>query len=125
WAPRYNPSLIASDTYNACDSAGYFWVTKHYMGTSNINRLVDQGFNPDTVGKTNVLINGGPNGYDERQGYAAYIYRYLSDEIQTDVAQQLTLTQQLTFTRYGIANGHWVTNGTASYHVDFTPQRPD
>ncbi|RDS78708.1 hypothetical protein DWU98_21520, partial [Dyella monticola] len=125
WAPRYDPALIASDTYNACDSAGYFWITKHYMGTSNINRLVDEGFSTDTVGKTNVLVNGGSNSYNERQGYAAYIYWYLSDSIQTDVVQQLTSIQQLTFARYGIEKGRWIANGVASHQVDYTPQRPN
>ena len=118
WAPRYDPSFIASDTFSACDSGGYFWVTKHYTGTTNINRLVDSGFNTDTVGRTSVLINGGSTGYNERQGYAAYAYRYLSDSVQDSASESIS------FTVYGIKNGTWLTHGTASTRVDFTPQRP-
>jgi predicted chitinase len=117
WAPRYDPSLIATDTFSACDSGGYFWITKHYTGTTNINRLIDTGFNTDTVGKTSVLINGGSNGYNERQGYAAYVYRYLSDSVQESTSENLH------FTVHGIRNGKWLTHGTTSVHIDFTPQR--
>jgi predicted chitinase len=118
WAPRYDPALIASDLFNACDSGGFFWVTKHYTGQSNINRLVDTGFNTDTVGKTSVLVNGGVNGYNERQGYAAYIFRFLSD-IPDGVA-----TQTLNFVVYGIYLGRWLTHGNETRNVNYAPQRP-
>jgi predicted chitinase len=118
WAPRFDPALIVTDTFSACDSGAYFWVTKHFTGMSNINRLVDTGFSTDTVGKTCVLINGGSNGYSERQGYAAYLYRFLSDE--TDVSVKKTLK----FTVYGVSHGRWVSKGQDSLQVDFTPQRP-
>lgn len=118
WFPRYDPVVIATDTYDACDSSAYFWITKHYTGQSNINRLADTGFSTDTVGKTSVLINGGGNGYNEREGYGAFVYRYLFDDIDT------TQTKTLSFVKYGVLHGSWVTHGSASTPVDFTPQRP-
>ena len=117
WSPRYDPNFIASDTFSACDSGGYFWITKHYAGTSNINRLIDTGFNTDTVGKASVLINGGENGYNERQGYAAYVYRHLSDSVDGSASESLS------FTIYGIKSGRWLAHRSASIQVDFTPQR--
>jgi hydroxyethylthiazole kinase len=118
WAPRYDPSLVATNPFSACDSGAYYWVTKHYTGLSNINRLVDTGFNTDTVGKTCVLINGGNNGYNERQGYAAYLYRFLSD------APDSSANETLNFTVYSISHGRWISRGSDSIRVDFTPQRP-
>jgi predicted chitinase len=117
WAPRYDPSIIADDPFSACDSAGFFWVTKHYAGTSNINRLFEDGFSTDAVGKANVLVNGGSNGYNERQAYAAYVYRYLSDSTETSASENLN------FTVYRIDHGTWINHGSASTPVDFSPQR--
>lgn len=118
WSPRYDPIIVATDTYSACDSGGYFWVSKHFTGQTNLNRVADGGFTTENVGKTSVSINGGGNGYNEREGYGAYVHRYLSDDIDT------SKTKNLTFVKYGINNGTWTTHGNASTSVDFSPQRP-
>lgn len=83
WGPRYDPDIIATNPYNACDSGGFYWVSKHHSGTININRVCDQDFTPATVGRVSVLVNGGGNGYYERQAYAAYNYRHLSDSVES------------------------------------------
>lgn len=81
WAPRYDPNIIASDPYSACDSGGYYWVSKHHSGAININRVCDLPYTPITAGRVNVLVNGGGNGYHERQAYVAYLMRCLGDDI--------------------------------------------
>jgi hydroxyethylthiazole kinase len=91
WSPRYDPDMIGEDPHSACDSGGYYWVHKHFAGHSNINRACDQPFSPTSVGLVNRLVNGGGNGYYERQAYAAYLMRYLTDDIATDVSRQIAL----------------------------------
>ena len=83
WAPRYDPDIVATNPFNACDSGAFYWVSKHHSGQVNINRVCDRAFTPATVGRINVLVNGGGNGYYERQAYAAYIHRYLSESIES------------------------------------------
>jgi predicted chitinase len=90
WAPRFDPDIIATVPYNACDSGGFYWVYKHHSGVININRVCDQDFTPVTVGKINKLVNGGGNGYHERQAYAAYNMRILSDDTNTETEVQIT-----------------------------------
>lgn len=119
WYPRYDPKLIGTDMFSACDSGGYFWISKHFTGQYNINRLADLGYSTETVGKTCVLINGnGGNGYNDREGYGAFVFRYLSDDIDE------SKTKTLTFVKQGINNGQWFSQGRDSKLVDFTPQRP-
>lgn len=91
WSPRFDPDLIAEDPYAACDSGGYYWVSKHFSGHSNINRACDQEFTPATVGLVNRLVNGGGNGYYERQAYAAYLMRLLTEDVSTDAVRQIIL----------------------------------
>jgi len=85
WGPNYDPDIIATDPFNACDSGGFYWVSKHHGGNVNINRVCDRVFEPASVGRVNILVNGGGNGYYERQAYAAYIYRHLSDSTESAV----------------------------------------
>ena len=80
WCPRYDPNLIATDPFNACDSGAFYWVSKHHSGAININRVCDREFSPATVGRVSVLVNGGGNGYYERQAYSAFIHRRLSED---------------------------------------------
>lgn len=84
WAPRYDPTLIKSDLYNVCDSGGHFWAS------NNVNRTCDEKFDSVTVGKVSKKVNGGGNGYMERQAYARYVHRYLSDSLATDVTENIT-----------------------------------
>ena len=90
WGPRYDPDIIATDPFNACDSGGFYWVSKHHSGEININRVCDRDFSPASVGRVNTLVNGGGNGYYERQAYAAFMLRFLSDstEVAADVELQ-------------------------------------
>ena len=89
WSPRYDPDVIATDPFNACDSGAFYWVSKHHGGSININRVCDHVFDPASVGRVSVLVNGGGNGYYERQAYAAFMYRYLSDSVATDEVVEL------------------------------------
>lgn len=119
WAPRFDPDIVASDLYNACDSAGFFWVSKHFLGTMNIHQLADDGITTESVGRMSILVNGGGFGYDQRQQYAGFVDRFLSDATAT------TQTGALSVTRQSIKHGHWITVG-APYNVtvNYTPQRP-
>jgi predicted chitinase len=78
WHPRYDPSLISGLPY-AGDSSGFYWVTKHFKGTTNINKVCDLPFTATTVGFTCWLINGGNNGYEQRQQFAMYLVNILFD----------------------------------------------
>ncbi|MFU3247333.1 hypothetical protein [Pseudomonas paraeruginosa] len=83
WAPRYDPDIVATDPELACDSGGFFWVSKHHAGSTNINRICDENYTTEEVGRVNRLVNGGGNGYHERQAYVAYLIRYLTDDTAT------------------------------------------
>lgn len=79
WAPRYDPDLIAENAYAACDSGGFYWVSKSYSSGLNINRACDREYSAESVGLVNRLVNGGSNGYYERQAYTAYCMKILRD----------------------------------------------
>ncbi|MFS8980300.1 M23 family metallopeptidase [Cupriavidus necator] len=80
WFPRYDPDLIGEDREAACDSGGFYWVSKSFSVGLNINRVADRDFSADNMGFVNRLVNGGGNGYYERQAYSVYILRALSDD---------------------------------------------
>jgi predicted chitinase len=80
WAPRYDPQLIATNDYAAGDSGGFYWVSKTFRGTKNINRVCDLGAEARLVGYASWLVNGGGNGYRERQLYFAYVINEVLDE---------------------------------------------
>jgi hydroxyethylthiazole kinase len=96
WAPRYDPTLIKTNSYNACDSGGFYWVSKviNRSNDININRKCDIAFNADSVGSVSVLVNGGGNGYHERQAYAQYLFRYLSDSVATSVTETIVTARR-------------------------------
>ena len=110
WFPRYDPEIVADDAFSVCDSAGYYFVSK-YIGQQhiNINRVSDQPFTTQTVGRVSVLVNGGGYGFKERESYAFYIKRFRDDDTAT--------TATTTF-----AAQHGST--TFNIFVDFTAQRP-
>jgi hypothetical protein len=110
WAPRYDPNIIATDAFNACDSGAFYWIsTNTAHGALNIDRVADRGVDEAAVGRVSVLVNGGGYGYAERESFAPYIMRYIGDD--GDNAPTSTFD---------------VTHGRNTYHVqvDFTPQRP-
>jgi hypothetical protein len=118
WAPRFDPALVATNLFNACDSGAFFWVQKRFTRMSNINRLADRGLTTELVGKMSVLVNGGGNGYNERLQYAAFIERYRGDGTETTRAGTITATRQR------INDGQWSTTGNAfTLNVNYTPQR--
>jgi predicted chitinase len=122
WYPRYDPDIVASNHSNACDSAGFFWVWKHFMGVSNISRVADTGINTVTIGRISVLVNGGGTGYDDRQQYAAFVLRYRADTTEAAGSTTLTYARQ----RIVPVPHHSPTWGASTalshIYVDFTAQ---
>ena len=93
------------------------------MGTTNILRLADEGISSSSVGKMSVLVNGGGNGYLDRQQYAAVLSRYRGDSFETDSSTTLSLARQKIVSRdHRIM---WEDGEQMSVFVDFTPQRED
>lgn len=118
WSPRFDPDIVASDLYNACDSGAFFWVQKHFTGTSNIHRMIDEGLNTTQTGRISILVNGGGNGYNERLQYAAFIDRFRGDG--TESAQTGTVTA----IRQSISHGRWTAGAAINLAINYTPQRP-
>lgn len=92
WSPRFDPDIVAEDKYNSCDSGGFYWVSKVYKRKTSMNRVADEDFTADNVGLINRLVNGGSNGYYERQAYSKFIGFYLMDEINTDTTVSISPT---------------------------------
>lgn len=92
WSPRFDPDIVAEDKYNACDSGGFYWASKVYRRKTSMNRVADEDFTADNVGLINRLVNGGSNGYYERQAYSKFIGFYLMDEINTDATVTVSPT---------------------------------
>ncbi|SAL52945.1 hypothetical protein AWB72_05653 [Caballeronia concitans] len=79
WSPRFDPDRVAEEPSLACDSGGFYWVSKPYSLGININRVADKQYSADNVGLINRLVNGGFNGYNERQAYTVFIMNELWD----------------------------------------------
>lgn len=90
WAPRFDPDLVGEQAHEACDSGGFYWVSKPFSEGININRVADREYTEANIGFVNRLVNGGGNGYYERQAYTAFMMRALSDT--TETATSVTLT---------------------------------
>ncbi|WP_321888920.1 peptidase M23 [Paraburkholderia bannensis] len=86
WSPRFDPDIIAENVEYACDSGGFYWVSKCFSQGFSINRIVDKDFSASNVGFVNRLVNGGGNGYYERQAYSVFISRVLGDGLDVDEA---------------------------------------
>jgi hydroxyethylthiazole kinase len=91
WSPRFDPDIVGEDPYAACDSGGHYWISKHFSGHSNLNRACDQVFSPVSVGLVNHLVNGGGNGYYERQAYSLYLMRILTEDTSVDTVRQVAM----------------------------------
>ncbi len=87
WYPRYDPKIVAEDSFCATDSAGFYWVSKHHSHEVNINRVPDNGITSESIGRCSVLVNGGGYGYFERQAYTRYAFYYLNDAVITDTKE--------------------------------------
>jgi hydroxyethylthiazole kinase len=110
WAPRFDPVVISTNTYNACDSGCHYWVSKNVgQHQININRACDLGITTGAVGRVSVLVNGGVFGYSERQGFAAFVDRYRGDTAEASSSTTMKFTSR---------------NTVDTCYVDFTPQRP-
>lgn len=83
WSPRYDPDIVGEDSYAACDSGGFYWVSKSFSEGININRVSDRIYAAANIHFINRLVNGGFNGYYERMAYSAYLLRALTDSTDT------------------------------------------
>ncbi|RQR62485.1 peptidase M23 [Burkholderia sp. Bp9125] len=90
WSPRYDPDIVADNAEYACDSGGFYWVSKSFSQGLNINRIVDKEFSASNVDFVNRLVNGGGNGYYERQAYSVFMLRVLGDGV--DVAGTVSIS---------------------------------
>jgi hydroxyethylthiazole kinase len=90
WSPRFDPDIISEESHYACDSGGFFWVSKAFSRTININRVSDRNYSPENVRDINRYVNGGGNGRFERQAYSAYILRHLTDDTATGITMNIT-----------------------------------
>ncbi|WP_373225121.1 M23 family peptidase [Enterobacter cloacae complex sp. ESBL7] len=95
WYPRYDPKIIADDTYCSTDSAGFYWVSKHHSHVLNINRVADQGLSTETIGRCSVLVNGGGFGYFERQAYTRFSYFYLNDNVLNSLIETVSVRKSV------------------------------
>ncbi|WP_164002586.1 M23 family metallopeptidase [Pyxidicoccus caerfyrddinensis] len=81
WGPRYDPHVVGTQVQHSAESGGYFWVSKTFRSTRNINRACDLGLGVNHVGFISWLVNGGGNGYRQRHQYARYVANILLDEV--------------------------------------------
>lgn len=102
---------------------GFLSVLEHFMGKTNILRVADEGINAATIGRLSVLVNGGGNGYDDRQQYAAFLEWYRGDS--TDTASNVTLAyHRQRIVSHPHRSPVWGESADLSHvYVDFTPQR--
>jgi predicted chitinase len=85
WSPRYDPDIVGENPFEACDSGGYYWVSKSFSEGFSISRVCDREYNAANIGFINRLVNGGGNGYYERLAYSEFICRYLMDGVTSDL----------------------------------------
>lgn len=100
WFPRYDPDIIGENKYLSCDSGGFYWVSKRYSEGLNINRISDRNTDirtfADDVDIINRLVNGGGNGYYERQAYTYYMLRFLTDDVNESTIVTISPTGKST-----------------------------
>ncbi|WP_159876815.1 hypothetical protein [Aquitalea denitrificans] len=115
WYPRYDPAQLVEIPYNSADSGGWYWVSKTINGKTgqiNISRHADRGLSSDAVGRVSVMINGGGNGYFDRQGFATFLANFLLNGRLADrnIIKHITRNSGKNLI-------------TKSITVDFSPQR--
>lgn len=80
WARRYDPDVVGTQNEHSGESAGFYWISKTFRGTRNINRVCDLGLEGNYVGFVSWLVNGGGNGYRERQQFSRFVKNVLLDD---------------------------------------------
>jgi hypothetical protein len=71
-----------------------------------------------------ILVNGGGNGYTDRQQYAAFIFRYRSDTTDIEATGTVTVTRQRITQHSHHQAPTWGQAATSTQvQVDYTPQR--
>ncbi|WP_233161137.1 hypothetical protein, partial [Aquitalea sp. ASV11] len=115
WYPRYDPDRLVEIPYNSADSGGWYWVSKIInakTGLINISRHADRGLASEVIGRVSVMVNGGGNGYFDRQGFAIFLANFLLNSRLADRSITKNITRN---------NGKNMI--TKSITVDFSPQR--
>lgn len=79
WSPRYDPDIVGTVLHHRAESGGFYWVSKPFRNTSNINRACDVGVSPTEIGFVSWLVNGGQHGYVNRQQFAELLKNVLLD----------------------------------------------
>jgi predicted chitinase len=98
WYPKYDPDIVSS-TAHAGESSGFYWVSKKFRKTENMNRVCDLGLNGSAIGFNSWLVNGGGNGYINRQQFGKYLENILLDAPLLEGTQKFnypSLTNELT-----------------------------
>ncbi|CAE6827553.1 hypothetical protein R69927_00959 [Paraburkholderia domus] len=90
WSPRFDPDIVAENRPLACDSGGFYWVSKSFSEGININRVADRPYSAANTGFVNRLVNGGANGYDERQAYTAFMLQFFTDDVSNTYGQLIS-----------------------------------
>ena len=85
WSPRYDPDIVGENPFEACDSGGFYWISKPFSEGVSISRICDRDYSAANIGLINRLVNGGGNGYYERQAYSEFMYRYFMDDFSADL----------------------------------------
>ena len=122
WSPRYDPDLVGTNMYAAADSGGFYWVSKTFRGTSNINRAADIGLETNVVGFISWLVNGGGNGYNDRQEYARYLHNLLHDEPLRSGRENWTFQRLGRSITSSFPPG--TNTATANVNINYATQRP-
>jgi predicted chitinase len=122
WAPRFDPERLISNRSDRVDASGWYWVAKHFAGRMNMNRAADLPLTPAVVGYISWLINGGGNGYAQRQQFAKYLINVLLDgPLQRGV-------KQFTYPPFSAALHHHFPPSSVSYtssmSINYEPQVP-
>lgn len=91
WSPRFDPDIVAENRSLACDSGGFYWISKLFSEGSSINRVADRQYSVTNTGFVNRLVNGGGNGYDERQAYTVYMLDKLADDVSNIYGQLISI----------------------------------
>ncbi|WP_426753476.1 hypothetical protein [Myxococcus sp. Y35] len=122
WAPRYDPQVVGTQSVHSAESGGFYWVSKTFRGTRNINRACDEGLNGNHVGFISWLVNGGGNGYRERQGFMRFVRNVLLDEVPLTGTEQWAYPPLVNTLTAAFPPGN--PPATANITVHYAPQVP-